>query len=147
MSKNSAESLGRVIEDRLTIRHGSMAVIKDKDRIKEVMERLAQYEETGLMPEEVVRLNTFVGSQIEHLLKCLAEERAKHEWIPANEPPRTGDYILLSFENFSGLLIGRYEEGKEGGTYYLGDCDGKDSCLANDLYVNAWMALPKPYEE
>lgn len=69
------------------------------------------------------------------------------EWIPADEPPRNNNYILLSFENFSLPMVGRYEDSEDGGAYYLGDCDGEDRCLANDLYVNAWQPLPEPYRE
>ena len=45
-----------------------------------------------------------------------------------------------------------------GGAWYLEDYFGEDICLANDLFVNAfvtvisitesaWMPLPKPYRE
>lgn len=131
--------------ERLTTRHSGVAVIKDKSKIKEAMEKLAQYEETGLTPKEVIAVNTFVGSQIEELLKMLAEEKAKHKWIPADKPPKTDDYILLSFANYSGLMIGRYEEDEDGGAYHLGD--ENVSALACNLYVNAWMKLPESYME
>ncbi len=62
-------------------------------------------------------------------------------WVPANQPPESGEYVLLSFSNFSLPYIGRYSDG----AFYLGDCDGMDTCVANDLYVNAWMPLPRPY--
>lgn len=59
-----------------------------------------------------------------------------------------GDYVLMSFENFSLPLVGRYvDDGKLGGAWYLGDCFDEDTCLANDLFVNAWMPLPEPYRE
>lgn len=68
------------------------------------------------------------------------------EWIPADEPPKTDDYILLSFENFTIPMVGRYEKFEDGsGNYYLGDCDEKDTCLANNLFVNGWQPLPAPY--
>ena len=67
-------------------------------------------------------------------------------WIPVEERlPEDNRYILLSFENFSLQLVGRYEENEEGGAFYIGDCDEEDTCIFNDLYVNAWMPLPKPY--
>lgn len=67
-------------------------------------------------------------------------------WIPADEPPKDDNYILLSFENYSCPLIGRYEsDGEIGGAYYIGDCDGEDTSVANNLFVNAWMPLPEPY--
>ena len=69
------------------------------------------------------------------------------EWIPADEPPKDDNYILLSFENYSCHLIGRYEsDGEMGGAYYIGDCDGEDTCVANNLFVNAWQPLPEPYK-
>ena len=42
--------------------------------------------------------------------------------------------------------IGRYECDEDGGgAWYLGDCDEGDTCIANDLFVNAWMPLPEAY--
>lgn len=73
-------------------------------------------------------------------------ERYNNGWIPADEPPKDDNYILLSFENFSLPLVGRYEsDGKGGGSYYIGDCDEEDTCIANYLYVNAWQPLPKQF--
>ena len=68
-------------------------------------------------------------------------------WIPVErELPKDGKYILLSFSNFSLPMVGRYDRDKEGGgAFYLGDCDEQDTCIANDLYVNAWQPLPDPY--
>ena len=60
--------------------------------------------------------------------------------------PEDDRYILLSFENFSLPLVGRYEENEKGGAFYLGDCDEEDTCISNDLYVNAWMYLPERYK-
>lgn len=67
------------------------------------------------------------------------------EWIPAENPPKDGNCILLSFANFSIPLVGRYEEEDERGAYYVGDDD--NPCTASDLYVNAWMPLPDPYRQ
>ena len=58
--------------------------------------KLKDYEETGLNPEEVERLNAFVGSQVEHLLLELEKERKKHRWIPVEEGlPEDPDRIVL----------------------------------------------------
>lgn len=68
-------------------------------------------------------------------------------WIPVEERlPEDDRYILLSFENFSLPLVGRYEENEKGGAFYLGDCDEEDTCISNDLYVNAWTYLPERYK-
>lgn len=73
----------------------------------------------------------------------------KSGWIPVTERlPENDDYVLMSFENFSLPLVGRYVGDEElGGAWYLGDCFDEDTCLANDLFVNAWMPLPEPYRE
>lgn len=70
-------------------------------------------------------------------------------WIPVTERlPENDSYVLMSFENFSLPLVGRYVDDEElSGAWYLGDCIDEDTCLANDLFVNAWMPLPKPYRE
>ncbi len=69
-------------------------------------------------------------------------------WIPVEEHlPEDDNYILLSFANFSLPMVGRYEKDEEGsGAFYLGDCDEEDTCVANDLFVNAWQPLPEPYQ-
>lgn len=78
--------------------------------------------------------------EVEKILKTY------HSWIPVEERlPEDDRYILLSFENFSLPLVGRYEENEEGGAFYIGDCDEEDTCISNDLYINAWMSLPEPY--
>lgn len=65
-------------------------------------------------------------------------------WISCNEPPENDRYVLLSFENFSVPMVGRYEEDENGGAFYVGDDD--ETCVSQDLFVNAWMNLPDPYQ-
>lgn len=115
----------------------------------ELVERPAEYENIGLTPEDIVRLNDFEKSQIGILLAELGKERRKHQWIPVTERlPETDDYVLMSFENFSLPMVGRYECDEDGGgAWYLGDCGEGDTCVANGLFVNAWMPLPEAYRE
>jgi hypothetical protein len=81
--------------------------------------------------------------RIEELIK---EQPKVGEWIPADEPPKTDTYILLSFDNFSIADIGRYEVDQDGnGAYYPGDDDKSYSSYG--LFVNAWQPLPEPYKE
>ena len=66
-------------------------------------------------------------------------------WIPVEEElPETDKYILLSFSNFSIPCVGRYEEDENGGAFYVGDDD--ETCVSQDMFVNAWMHLPSPYQ-
>lgn len=69
-------------------------------------------------------------------------------WIPVSERlPEDDNYILMSFVNFSLPMVGRYEKSEDGsGAFYLGDCDEDDTCVANGLFVNAWMPLPELYK-
>lgn len=68
-------------------------------------------------------------------------------WIPCSERyPDTDNYILLSFENFSVPLVGRYEEDADGGgAFYVGD--DSESCISQGIIVNGWMPLMKCYRE
>lgn len=67
-------------------------------------------------------------------------------WIPCSERlPNTEEYILLSFENYTGLDIGRYEKDGENDNFYPGD--EEETYASYGLIVNAWMELPTPYEK
>lgn len=106
---------------RYTTYHCGKAVIKDKSLLAEAMEKLAMYEDAK---------DTNVPSK----------------WIPITErTPEDESYILVSFENYTGLDIARYEEDDEGGRFYPGDDDEAYSKCG--IYVNAWMPLPEPYRE
>ena len=74
-------------------------------------------------------------------------EEQNNGWIPVEERlPGTNDYILLSFSNFTIPLVGRYETEKDGsGVFYIGD--ELETCVSQDLFVNAWQQLPDPYKE
>ena len=68
------------------------------------------------------------------------------KWIPCSERlPEEEEYILLSFANYTGLDIGRYENDGENDKFYPGD--DEKSYSSYGLFVNAWMELPKPYKE
>lgn len=90
-------------------------------------------------------------------IRCTSEEEQmdivdklnRMRWIPAEERlPENDGYVLLSFMNYTLPMIGIYEQDEDGGgAWYIGDCDEEDTCVANDLFVNAWMPLPKAYRE
>ena len=69
----------------------------------------------------------------------------EQKWIPITDRlPDSGKYVLLSFENFSLPVVGRYEVSEnDDGAFYVGD--DFDTCSEQDLFVNAWMPLPEPY--
>lgn len=101
----------------------------------ELVERLAEYEDTGMTPQEIYSMKA--GT----ILKAI-----KMQWIPVEERlPETDDYILVSFENFPVPDIARYEENEDGGAFYPGDEDY--TYVSYGLFVNAWMPLPDPYRK
>lgn len=102
---------------RYTTYHCGKAVIKDKSKLSEAMEKLAKLE----------------------------DEEESGRWIPISERlPEDESYILVSFKNCTMPDIARYEENDEGGTFYPGD--DEKSYLSYGLFVNAWMPLPEPYK-
>lgn len=105
---------------------------------QELVDRLAEYESTGLSPEQL--------KNVDVAYKELSKEVAKYRWIPIEERlPKSGDYILVSFANFIIPDIGIYRRDKDGGAFYPGDDDR--SYVSYGLFVNAWMPLPEVYEE
>lgn len=82
-----------------------------------------------------------IGYDFDRAIKALEESR----WIPVTEKlPKPKTYVLVSFSNFSLPIIGRYDENEEGGAWFAGDED--EPLVSQDMFVNAWMPLPKPYK-
>ena len=93
----------------------------------------------------------FEGTAYEFGLKIMdyienMDDEKENGWIPVSERlPDPGKYVLVSFENFTLPMIGIYTVDDDGGTFRVDDED--DSFLEHNLYVNAWMELPKRYKE
>lgn len=103
--------------------------------------KLKDYEDTGLMPNEVTALNVETQKDAEEALKEI------RRWIPVTEKlPEPETYILVSFDNFTLPDIATYRVDDDGsGAFYPGDEDY--TYLSVGFYVNAWMPLPEPYKE
>ncbi len=78
-------------------------------------------------------------------LASLALGRDFYAWMSSDTPPENNKHVLLSFENFSIPLVGRYEEDSHGGAYYIGD--NTRTCGSDGMIVNAWMNLPMCYRD
>lgn len=105
--------------------------------MREAAEKMDMYERmNALWMEDQLYTNK--------LKNRLAEEREKHRWIPVTERiPDSDRYVLLSFQNFTGLLVGRCETDEYGSAFYIGD--ETVSCSKMGVFVNAWMELPERY--
>ena len=100
----------------------------------QAIDRLVKHLEWGWSEETV----DAIGMGI-HALK-------ETQWIPISERlPEEEEDILLSFANYTGLDIGRYEKDGENDKFYPGD--DEETYAHYGLIVNAWMPLPKPYKE
>ena len=128
-------------------------MIDETKLIEELNQKCEVYDEkcgNAQMNEEYGMEMMYAGKVlgITEVRKIIESQPKVGDWIPCSERlPENDNYILLSFENFSLPLVGRYEKDENGGAFYVGDCNEDDTCLANDLFVNAWMQLPEPYKE
>lgn len=122
------------MKERLTTYHCGKAVIKDKNKLSEAVEKLAEFEEKEKCGEWLDAIE----------LAKIAIALQSQKWIPCSERlPKDESYILVSFENSTMPDIARYEENDEGGTFYPGD--DEKSYSSYGLFVNAWMPLPESY--
>lgn len=96
--------------------------------------------------EEYKEPFTTIECKTEEDFKMIQESVKQYRgWIDIDqELPKDDKYILLSFSNFDLPVVGRYEEDQDGcGGFYIGD--EEETCISQDLFVNAWMPLPEPY--
>ena len=86
----------------------------------ELVTRLAEYEDTGLNPEEVLRL-----------------KKNAVQWIPVAERLPEDGYYLATLD---GELVGQEEP-------FTGMCGIENGKWDDEDCVIAWMPLPEPYRE
>ena len=126
------------------LRAGQVITKEVGEKLYGALCKLKDYEDTGCIPDGIADL-------VENYAKAmtlLAGQIEEHSWIPVEERlPEEDEYVLMSFENFTLPIIGRYEKDNDGGgAWYAGDADGCDTCSSQDLFVNAWMPLSEPYK-
>lgn len=147
------------------------AVLSEKtwEKLYGALWKLKGYEDTGVSPDEIERMKTEGGKMLvmidengvadvyddtyDIVIHCENEEDQKdarlalknvRRWVPVTERlPKLGEYVLISFSNFTLPCIGRYDEDEKGGAWFNGD--ETESLVSQDMYVNAWMPLPEPY--
>ncbi|MBQ1293714.1 MAG: hypothetical protein IIY21_06720 [Clostridiales bacterium] len=69
--------------------------------------------------------------------EIITTEMVEDEWHSLDEPPKEGEYVLISFENYGLPDIGRMEDG----VFYPGD--ETKSYKSYGLIVNGWRPLPR----
>lgn len=98
----------------------------------ELVTRLAEYEDTGLEPAEVLQL-----------------KKNTVQWIPvAERMPERNKSVLLCMKSRSsrtGMCIqtGSYDNG----FWFIQGAAGYESLATFEFHVLAWMPLPEPYRE
>ena len=125
------------------VKSGNWKVMNNE--MYELQKRLYAYEETGLSPEQIKKLNEFERSQLVTILKELAAERAKYHWIlPEMELPESGDSVLVTVSGHFGGMI--FQDALELAVYdpVVGwIVDGYPEW--EEPEVKAWMHLPEAY--
>lgn len=96
---------------------------------------------------DTVRNNPYLGDVTASLfIRFIEDCPSADEWIPVDTPPPSGEYILISFANYSVPIAGYYKEDEDGGgAYYAGDKN--ISLVQQDMIVNGWQPLPKCSED
>jgi hypothetical protein len=143
------EQEGELME-RYTTRHHGVAVIKDKDKLKEAMQRLAEYEDLGVDPEQIKemdRLFTEICRELGALKNLRQQGKLEDDWNPADEPPSDDRAILVSLSNALTPVKAYYKRDNDGsGAYCFVDRKSR-SLVSIGLIVNGWMDLPKRKED
>ena len=111
------------------------------------MERHLCRMKTAHLVHTMIPMTLQIRCETEEEQKKVIERLKATNWISVDEKlPDPDKYILVSFENFPIPMIGIYTvDDDDGGTFRISDKD--DSFLEHDLYVDAWMELPKRYRE
>lgn len=109
--------MNRLTQKRVNgIKTGYWSTSKKDDLVA----RLAEYEDTGLNPEEVLRL-----------------KKNAVQWIPVTERLPEDGYYLATLD---GELVGQEEP-------FTGMCGIENGKWDDEDCVMAWMPLPEPYRE
>ena len=121
------------------------------DVLYRAIQKLGAYEDTGLMPDEIGKLNAETQEEARKMLEKVAKLSEKIEkaqertrWIPVTERlPESGSMVLVSLEGISIPDIAEC-----GGTSQEGiKFRPVDNDFAYAKGIVAWMPLPEPYRE
>lgn len=138
------------MSERLTTYHCGKAVIKDKNKLSEAMEKLAEFEEKEKCGEWLDAIE----------LAKIAIALQSQKWIPVSERlPKDEKNCLVTLKKTAGIpetlmSIANYLVFPDGGHWndikhgFLGWDRYKNGSAGTMMYkVVAWLPLPKPYKE
>ena len=138
------------MKERLTTYHCGKAVIKDKNKLAEAMDKLAEFEEKEKCGEWLDAIE----------LAKIAIALQSQKWIPVTERlPKDEKMCLVTLEKTAGIpetlmSIANYLVFPDGGHWndikhgFLGWDRYKNGSAGTMMYkVVAWLPLPKPYKE
>lgn len=136
-----------VMNDALIAAIDKTRTAYDPEKILKQLKEVAieKNDSVGMGGEKVVNLDDAIEI-VKTACSSDFKEKTNDDWISVHERfPDTNEYILLSFENAEDIEIGKYKVDKDGnGVFYIGD--EYQTCLSQDLFVNAWRPLPQPYK-
>lgn len=136
-----------VMNDALIATIDKTRTAYDPEKILKQLKEAAveRNDSVGMGGEKVVNLDDAIEI-VKAIYSSDSEEKTNDDWISVHERfPDTNEYILLSFENAEDIEIGKYKVDKDGnGVFYIGD--EYQTCLSQDLFVNAWKPLPQPHK-
>lgn len=138
------------MKERLTTYHCGKAVIKDKNKLPEAIEKLAEFEEKEKCGEWLDAIE----------LAKIAIALQSQKWIPCSERlPKDEKNCLVTLKKTEGIpetlmSIANYLVFPDGGHWndikhgFLGWDRYKNGSEGTMMYkVVAWLPLPKPYKE
>lgn len=128
------------------LHEGSKITKEMREKLYGALWKLMEYEDTGLSPEDVERVNDFGNSQAALYLGKYQEERRKHQWIPVKERlPEEEGFVLVQVSGrpkHSILLVNALQ---------LAEYDPDEGWIL-EMYPEwigalpvAWMPLPEAY--
>lgn len=157
LTENRDDGIWGLKVDWKQITSGTNAADEVGRKLYEALYKLKDYEDTGLMPDEIGKLNAETQEQARQMLERVTRlsdeiERMKGEerqrWIPVAERlPEKNKSVLLCMKSRSSSGTCIQTGSIDNGFWFVQSYPGFQSLANCEFHVMAWMPLPEPYEE